>query len=166
MKAGIALGSNLGDRRTQIAAGRDFVLSLHKGVESPLCSGLYETEPVDCAPGTAAFLNAVVEIETSLEPSDLLRKLRDYEQASGRNEHCAKNSPRQIDLDLLYVDTLHLDSSTLVLPHPRITSRRFVLQPLSDIRADLVLPGQSARIAQLLSALPPEPAVHLVAHDW
>ncbi|MFM8789391.1 MAG: 2-amino-4-hydroxy-6-hydroxymethyldihydropteridine diphosphokinase [Chthoniobacterales bacterium] len=166
MKTGIALGSNLGDRRAQIAVGRDFVLSLHEGVEAPLCSGLYETEPVDCAPGTAAFFNAVVEIETSLAPLDLLQKLRDYEQASGRNERRAKNSPREIDLDLLYADNLRLASPALVLPHPRMTSRRFVLQPLSDICADLVLPGQSASIAQLLSALPPEPAVRLVARDW
>jgi 2-amino-4-hydroxy-6-hydroxymethyldihydropteridine diphosphokinase len=166
MKAGIALGSNLGDRRARIVAGRDFVFSLHEGAEAPLCSALYETEPVDCAPDTAAFLNAVVEIETSLEPSDLLQKLRGYEQASGRNEQRAKNSPREIDLDLLYADDLRLDSSSLVLPHPRMTGRRFVLQPLADVRADLVLPGQIASIAKLLSALPPEPAVRFVARDW
>jgi len=166
VKAGIALGSNLGDRHSQIAAGRDFVLTLHEGVEAPLCSELYETEPVDCAPGTAAFLNAVVEIETSLAPMDLLQRLRDYEHGSGRSEQRAKNSPRAIDLDLLYADKIRLDSPALVLPHPRMTSRRFVLQPLADIRADLVLPGQIASIAELLSALPPEPAVRLVARDW
>ena len=166
MTAGIALGSNLGDRRAQIAAGRDFVFSLHEGVPAPLCSGLYETEPVDCAPETAAFLNAVVEIETSLAPLDLLQKLRAYEQTAGRAENRAKNSPREIDLDLLYLGSVRLDSPALVLPHPRITSRRFVLKPLADIRADLALPGQSASVAQLLSALPPEPAVHLVARDW
>jgi len=166
MKAGIALGSNLGDRRAQIAAGRDFVFSLHESAAAPLCSGLYETEPVDCAPDTAAFLNAVVEIETSLEPLDLLQKLRAHEQTAGRAEHCAKNSPRAIDLDLLYADKIRLDSPALVLPHPRMTSRRFVLQPLADIRADLLLPGQSATVAQLLSTLPPDPAVRLLAPDW
>ena len=166
MKAGIALGSNLGDRRANIAAGRDFVISLHEGVEPPLCSALYETEPVDCAPGTSAFFNAVVEIETSLAPMDLLQKLRDYECSSGRAANHAKNSPREIDLDFLYADNLRLDSSTLVLPHPRLTSRRFVLQPLADIRADLVLPGQTANVARLLSALSPEPAVRLVAREW
>ena len=166
MRAGIALGSNLGDRRAQIAAGRDVVFSLHEGAPAPLCSGLYETEPVDCAPETAAFLNAVVEIETSLAPLHLLQKLRDYEQTAGRADDRAKNSPREIDLDLLYADDLRLDSSTLTLPHPRMASRRFVLQPLADIRADLVVPGQSTSIAELLSALPPEPAVRLVARDW
>ena len=166
MKAGITLGSNLGDRRAQIAAGRDFVFSLHESAAAPLCSGLYETEPVDCAPDTAAFLNAVVEIETSLEAPDLLHKLRDYEHSSGRSKHHAKNSPREIDLDLLYADDLRLDSSALVLPHPRMTSRRFVLQPLADVRADMVLPGQTTTVAQLLCALPPAPAVRLVARDW
>lgn len=166
MKTGIALGSNTGDRRAQIAAGRDFVLGLHEGTDAPFCSGLYETDPVDCAPGTAAFLNAVVEIETSLEPLKLLQKLRDYEQASGRAANRAKNSPRELDLDLLYMGDVRLDSSALALPHPRMTLRRFVLQPLADIRADLVLPGHSASVAQLLSALPPEPAVRLIARDW
>jgi len=166
MKAGIALGSNLGDRRAQIAAGRDFVFSLHEGAPAPLCSGLYETEPVDCAPGTAAFLNAVVEMETPLEPLELLQQLLAYERTAGRAEHCAKNSPREIDLDLLYMGSVRFDSPALVLPHPRMTSRRFVLQPLADIRADLTLPGKKATVAQLLSALPPEPAVRLVARDW
>ena len=166
MKAGVALGSNLGERHALIAAGRDFVFSLHEGANAPLRSGLYETEPVECAPGTSAFLNAVVEIETSREPLELLQTLRNHEHASGRNERRAKNSPREIDLDLLYADNLRLDSSTLVLPHPRLTSRRFVLQPLADIRADLVLPRQTANVARLLSALPPEPAVRLVAREW
>jgi len=166
VKIGIALGSNLGDRRSQIAAGRDFVIGLHEDSPSPLCSGLYETEPVGCAPGTAAFLNAVVEIETSLEPLELLQKLRAYERTLGRAEDRAKNSPRELDLDLLYMGNVLLDSPALVLPHPRMTSRRFVLQPLADIRTDLVVPGQTATVVQLLSALPPEPAVRLIARDW
>ena len=166
MKAGIALGSNLGDRRAHIAAGRDFVIGLHEGSASLLCSGLYETEPVECAPGTAAFLNAVIEIETSLAPTELLQKLRAYEQTQGRARDRAKNSPRKLDLDLLYMGDICLNSSALALPHPRMASRRFVLQPLADIRGDLVLPGQTATVAQLLSALPPDPAVCLVARDW
>jgi len=166
VKIGIALGSNLGDRRSQIAAGRDFALRLHECAEAPLCSGLYETEPVECAPGTASFLNAVMEIETFLEPLELLQKLRAYEQTAGRAADRAKNSPRGLDLDLLYMGDVRLDSSALVLPHPRMTSRRFVLQPLADIRADLILPGQTATVAQLLSAMPPEPAVRLIARAW
>lgn len=166
MTTGIALGSNLGDRAARMAAARDFVFRLHEESDAPLCSALYETEPVGCMAGTAAFFNAVIEIETSLAPHDLLRTLRDHEFDSGRAEKRAKNSPREIDLDLLYVGGLRIDSSALALPHPRMTSRRFVLQPLADIRAGLVLPGQTATVAQLLSALPPEPAVRLVAGKW
>ena len=166
MKAGIALGSNLGDRHAQIAAGREFVFSLHEGAEAPLCSALYETEPVDCQPDTAAFLNAAIEIETSLAPLDLWQKLREHECESGRAEQRATNSPREIDLDLLYVDKLRLDSPALVLPHPRMTTRRFVLQPLADIRPDLVLPGQSLTVAQLLAALPASPAVRPADAPW
>ena len=143
VKAGIALGSNLGDRRAQIVAARDCVFSLHGDDEAPRRSELYETEPVD-----------------------LLQKLRNYERGSGRAKDRAKNSPREIDLDLLYMGELRLDSSALVLPHPRMVSRRFVLQPLADIRADLVLPGQIASIAQLLSALTPEPAARIVTREW
>ena len=166
MKAGIALGSNLGDRAAQMAAARDVIFMLHEGSDAPLCSALYETEPVGCAAGTAAFFNAVIEIETSLAPHDLLRKLRDYELASGRADKRAKNSPREIDLDLLYVGDLRVDSAVLALPHPRMTSRRFVLQPLADIRADLILPGQSSSVAQLLSELPASPAARLVTTKW
>jgi 2-amino-4-hydroxy-6-hydroxymethyldihydropteridine diphosphokinase len=166
MRTGIALGSNLGNRATQMAGARDFIFAFHEGSDAPVCSALYETEPVGCVAGTAAFFNAVVEIETSLAPHDLLRKLRDYELASGRAEKRAKNSPREIDLDLLYAGAVQMATGELVLPHPRMTSRRFVLQPLADIRADLILPGQSSSVAQLLSALPPEPAVRLVAREW
>lgn len=166
MRTGIALGANLGDRRANLSAGRDCVLALHDGDAPFGCSALYETEPVGCAPGTAAFLNAVIEIETTLEPLALLQKLRDGERRSGRGEERAKNSPRELDLDVLYAGQTRLDSPALVLPHPRIASRRFVLQPLSDIAPDLVLPGQTATVAQLLSSLPPEPAVRLVAREW
>lgn len=166
MRTGIALGSNLGDRLAQLAAARDFVFLLHQGSSAALFSGLYETEPVDCKPGTDAFLNAVVEIETRLEPADLLRRLCAFERESGRPQIRAENSPRKIDLDLLYVGDALIDSPKLVLPHPRMTTRRFVLQPLADIRADLVLPGLRASVGELLSGLPPNPAVRLVARHW
>ncbi len=162
----IALGSNLGDRAAHMAAGRDFAFSLHAGNDAPLCSGLYETDPVDCAPDTAPFLNAVLEIESQDDAGDLLRRLRGFEAAAGRAGARGKNSPRPIDLDLLYMQELRNDSPSLQLPHPRMTSRRFVLQPLADIRPHLVLPGQNLTVAALLSLLPAAPAVRLVARTW
>ena len=166
MKTGIALGSNLGDRLAQVTAARDFVLAMHEGSRATLCSGLYETDPVDCAPGTEPFLNAAVEIDTSLAPAACLAKLRDYEQSAGRAEYRDRNSPRAIDLDLLYMGDLRSDSPALQLPHPRMTQRRFVLQPLADIRPDLVLSMGSQPIASLLARLPTGPAVRLVANPW
>lgn len=166
MKTGIALGSNLGDRRAHLAAARDFVFSQHAGETRPACSGLYETEPVGCAPGTAPFLNAVVEIETSLDPRELLRRLREFEMQSGRTRSPEKNSPREIDLDLLYCGDLRLDTPALVIPHSRMTTRRFVMQPLADIRPELVLPGQTETARNLLAHLPAAPAARLIARDW
>ena len=166
MRIGIALGSNLGDRRAHLAAGRDFVFSLQEGSGSPLCSGLYETEPVECAPGTDSFLNAVVEIETQLSPAEVLARLRAYERPAGRAENHARNSPRGIDLDLLYAGDARIDAPEMTLPHPRMISRRFVLQPLADIRPDLVIPGEKNTVSWLLANLPAAPAVRLVEDRW
>jgi 2-amino-4-hydroxy-6-hydroxymethyldihydropteridine diphosphokinase len=166
MKTGIALGSNLGDRAAQMAVARDFIFTLHEGSDAPLGSALYETEPVGCVAGTAAFFNAVVEIETNLEPLHLLQRLHRYENESGRAPIRPKNRPREIDLDLLYAGAVQMATGELVLPHPRMTSRRFVLQPLADIRADLILPGQSSSVAQLLSGLPAAPVARLVSTKW
>ena len=166
MKAGIALGSNLGDRAAHLAAAKRFLSSLHAGPGAPLCSALFETEPVDCAPGTAAFLNAVMEIETALDPTALLAHLRQFEQQQGRAVDRGRNAPRQLDLDLLYAGDNHIDTPALVLPHPRMNARRFVLQPLANIRPDLVLPGQELTVAQLLAALPSSPAVRPADCAW
>ena len=166
MKAGIALGSNLGDRAAHLAAAKHFLSSLHSGPGAPLCSALYETEPVDCVPGTAAFLNAVVQIESLLEPAHLLARLRDFETQQGRALDRGRNAPRQLDLDLLYAGDTRMDTAALFLPHPRMTARRFVLQPLAEIRPDLVLPGQDLTVAQLLAALPAAPAVRPADCAW
>lgn len=166
MRAGIALGSNLGDRMAELRAGRGFLRGLHRGEGDVLVSAVYETEPVDCAPGTPAFLNAVVEIETSIEPERLLPLIRGHEETRGRRGGGPPNAPRTLDLDLLYADDLQLQGKDLVLPHPRMAERRFVLQPLADIRPDLVLPGHREPVAQLLASLPASPAARLFAKDW
>lgn len=166
MRTGIALGSNLGDRRTRLAAARALVFSLHEGAEPALCSGLYETEPVDCTPGTNPFLNAVVEVRTRLEPENLLRRLQEFERRSGRAAQRGKNSPREIDLDLLYMDQLLNNSPAVTLPHPRMTERRFVLQPLADICPDYVVPGQKSTVTDLLSQLSPDQCVRLLSREW
>ena len=166
MRAGIALGSNLGNRMAELRAGREFLHGLDCGGGEMLVSAVYETEPVDCASGTPAFLNAVVEIGTFLDPKQLLSLLRSHEKTRGRRAGGPENAPRNLDLDLLYADGLRLQGADLVLPHPRMAGRRFVMQPLADIRPDLVLPGQRESVAQLLASLPASPSVRIFATDW
>lgn len=162
MRCAIALGSNVGDRFSHLQEGKERLAMLHSGPGTPLVSPVYETEPVDCAPGTEPYLNAVIEIETGLEPLALLRELQAIERSEGRPALHGYNAPRTLDLDLLYAGDVVMGTDALVLPHPRMASRRFVLQPLADIRPEMVLPGFCQTIAELLSGLPEKPSVHAV----
>jgi 2-amino-4-hydroxy-6-hydroxymethyldihydropteridine diphosphokinase len=156
MTYGIALGSNLGDRAANLRRG---VAMLRERVAftALLEAPVYETAPVDCAPGTQAFLNTVIEIACPLPPHELHAHLKAIETAMGRPEQHERNSPRTLDLDILYAGGLRLDDATLTIPHPRLHQRRFVLQPLADIRPGLVLPGFTQTISELLSALDDAP---------
>ncbi|MEP6956060.1 MAG: 2-amino-4-hydroxy-6-hydroxymethyldihydropteridine diphosphokinase [Chthoniobacterales bacterium] len=103
MRAGIALGSNLGDRLAQLSAAR-LQLSALPEVQPPiLASPVYETEPVGCEPGAPPFLNAVVEVDYDGDPYTLLAALRQIEAALGRPAVHARNASRTLDLDLLYL---------------------------------------------------------------
>ncbi|MEZ0299743.1 MAG: 2-amino-4-hydroxy-6-hydroxymethyldihydropteridine diphosphokinase [Candidatus Methylacidiphilales bacterium] len=168
-KVGIALGSNLGDRGQHLRLGFDFLRSLSFSDESEghfLASRIYLTEPVDCPPGSPPFLNAVAEISTTLTPEALLARLQGYERHLGRPEVRPVNSPRPLDLDILYIGARQIATDHLIVPHPRMTQRLFVLVPLTDIRPGLVLPGESQTVRELadhllsetVEALRPEPA--------
>ena len=166
MKTAIALGSNLGDRLANLAAGRDAVLRL-PGISAPvLQSRVYETEPVGTGPDAGPFLNAVMEVEFAGEPHTLLAALRSIESALGRPMRYPRNAPRTLDLDILYAGDLVLHDDTLILPHPRLHLRRFVLAPLNDIRPDLRLPGQTLNVGELLAQLADPAAVTVFAQDW
>ena len=166
LPVGFALGSNLGDRWSHLRAARDFLAARHEGAGPPAVSPVYETDPVDCPPDSAPFLNAVMEIMTSLPPEDLLAASDTFELQLGRGAQRARNAPRPIDLDILYAGDRQIDATRLTVPHPRLTQRRFVLQPLADLRPDLVLPGQTRSIADLLAVLPEIPAVQQMATAW
>ncbi len=166
MRVGVALGSNLGDRAAALSAARLFLLSLHEAPGAALFSALYETEPLDCPPGSPVFLNAAAEIESSLTPADLLANLQAAEREAGRPTARARNSPRHLDLDLLYCGDLVVGGPPLTLPHPRMLQRRFVLQPLAEIRPDLILPGQNQTVRDLLAALPSGPQMQPAAEGW
>jgi 2-amino-4-hydroxy-6-hydroxymethyldihydropteridine diphosphokinase len=153
MKAGIALGSNLEPRLLTLQAARRRIFELHDTAAPVASSKVYETSPVDCPEGSGAFLNAVLEITTNLSPEELLHRLRAIEQDLGRPAEHGHNAPRPIDLDILYCDDIVLNGPDLTLPHPRMAERRFVLQPLADIRPELVLPNSTRTIRDLLNTL-------------
>lgn len=154
MRAGIALGSNLGDRLAHLTAARERIWALAR--RPFLSSTIYETEAVGCERGAPRFLNAVIEVGYDGAAMDLLSALRAIEAAMGRPGAHPLNASRTIDLDLLYFGGERMETTELILPHPRMARRRFVLQPLADIRPELVLPGQRETVAALLEQLPEE----------
>ena len=168
MRAGVALGSNLGDRLDNVRAARKAIVDL-AGVTATapvLASPIYETEPVDCEPGAAKFVNAVLEFDYKGKPADLLEQLIRIEESLGRGRDHARNVSRKIDIDLLYLGEMKIDTDRLQLPHPRLDSRTFVLQPLADIRPDLVLPNQTESSRDLLLKSTKGPAVVRIAAEW
>ena len=158
MRFGIALGTNLGHRAENIR--RAIAMLLERLPEATLTASapVYETDPVDCSPDAQAFLNTVIELDAPCTPQELHIHLKAVESALGRPERRERNSPRTLDLDLLYADEVISNDPSLILPHPRLHLRRFVLQPLADIRPNLVLPGHSTCIADLLSRLKDDPS--------
>jgi 2-amino-4-hydroxy-6-hydroxymethyldihydropteridine diphosphokinase len=124
-----------------------------------LCSRVYETDPVGCEPGSGPYLNAVVEIEYEGQPVVLLDCLQAVEKKMGRPSKRPRNAPRTIDLDILYVGNLTLSNEEIIIPHPRLHLRRFVLAPLCDISPELILPGRHESVSRLLAQLPAEPTV-------
>jgi 2-amino-4-hydroxy-6-hydroxymethyldihydropteridine diphosphokinase len=153
MRTAVALGSNRVDRLGNLHAAREAILNLSNVSPPIISSAIYETEPVDCEPGAGKFLNAVVEFEYRGDPATLLEQLIAIEEALGRKRDHPKNISRIIDIDLLYCGDRKIENKRLQLPHPRIHSRKFVLKPLAEIRADLVLPGRKKTVSELLTDL-------------
>lgn len=133
-RAFLALGSNLGDRvaflRAAVAAMPDVVA----------CSRVYETDPVGGPDGQGAYLNMVVQLETERSPRQLLEVARGLEAAAGR-ERLVRWGPRTLDVDVVWIDGVELADADLVVPHPRLHERPFVLAPLSDLAPDIVGSG-------------------------
>jgi 2-amino-4-hydroxy-6-hydroxymethyldihydropteridine diphosphokinase len=149
----VALGSNLGDSRRII---QEVMARLQSFSDRPILkSSLWQTAPVNCPPGSPMFLNAVVGLAPQKDktPESLLKKLRSLEKEFGRQPRKVLNEPRPLDLDLIAFGVETRDTPELVLPHPRAHLRQFVLQPLSEIAPDLILPGQGKTVAQLLAEL-------------
>lgn len=165
-RAGIALGTNLGDRLANLKRAREEISRLRM-VHSPiLASSIYETDPVDCEPEAPRFLNAVMEVTCESDAAELLQCLRQIEAAAGRPLRHERNASRTLDLDLLYCGDAIVATADLELPHPRMHLRRFVLEPLGEIRPDLILPNCRQNVAALLRGLEETGGLVRVASQW
>ena len=151
MTAGyLGLGSNVGDRFGHLRAA--VALLTDHGVDVTATSSVYETEPVGEILDQPDFLNAVVAIETALGPQELLDVCKATEVERGRMFGGPRHGPRPLDVDLLLLDDLELESERLTLPHPQARARRFVLVPLLELDPDLALPD-GTRLSEALAAL-------------
>lgn len=146
----VAVGSNRGERVQECLEAIREVAAI-PGVRLQGVSRLYETEPVGLE-GQQWFINGVFEVSTGLAPLELLTRLLEIETRHGRTR-TVRWGPRSLDLDLLFYDEMVLDHPRLTIPHPRLHERRFVLEPLCEIRPTLVHPVLGEPVARLLSTL-------------
>jgi len=147
----LGLGSNVGDSAGHLRAAVELLEA--EGIEVDAVSSAYVTEPVGEILDQPDFLNAAVRIRTALAPEDLLDACKRVEAERGRQFDLPRHSPRPLDVDLLLLGDLELSTGRLTLPHPEVTTRRFVLVPLLELDSKLELPD-GTRLADSFAALP------------
>jgi len=162
MEVGFSFGSNQGDRIHNLREAKRRITGL-PGVTWRAQSPLYETEPVGVLPEYAdiRFINSVLVVDGPYSPAEWLVHLRRIETELGRIRDVDRNAPRLIDVDILYIGDACIDRGGLTVPHPRWAKRRFVVQPLADVRPDLVLPGAGQSVREILATLVGEEVVAL-----
>jgi 2-amino-4-hydroxy-6-hydroxymethyldihydropteridine diphosphokinase len=167
IETGFSLGSNEGDRLARLVEARDRLLD-RAGARLAAQSPVYETEPVGVRPEhrDRTFLNAVIVLASHRRAGQWLHVIGDVEKAMGRVRTADRFAPRPIDIDVLFSGADCIESGILIVPHPRWAERRFVVQPLADVRPDLVLPGAGRAVREVLAALPPGEGVELLAREW
>jgi 2-amino-4-hydroxy-6-hydroxymethyldihydropteridine diphosphokinase len=157
----LSVGSNLGDRRANISQAIDALAQ--RGIRVVKTSSIYETEPVGFR-DQGWFLNCVVEVETSMEPEELLVSILQIEESSGRRRSAQSvpMGPRIIDIDIILFGEHIIQSDDLQIPHPRMASRKFVLVPLDEIASEAKHPRVNKTIHQLLGETPD----HSIVKPW
>lgn len=156
MEIGLGLGSNL-DHRFEYLREATMRIDALPGIQLLAKAPIYETEPVDVKPEykPLEYLNTVIIVESSMELMAFSDAIHKIESDMGRVRTEDRNAPRPIDIDVLYAGNITRSDGILDLPHPRWAHRRFVLQPLADVRPFLRLPGDPRTIADILKDLPP-----------
>ena len=153
----LSLGSNVGDRKTNLDSAIERLGGVGRVVS---VSSYYETEPVELRQ-QPWFLNCAVKLETELMPRQLLARVLDIEQEMGRKRVQAKG-PRVIDIDILLFGSSVVEAKGLTIPHPELHQRRFVLEPLAEIAAEVRHPVTKRSVRELRDALPPGQTVRRV----
>jgi len=144
----VGLGSNMGDREEYLASARELIIS-ETGSRLIAESSISETEPVEFT-DQPMFINQIINIEVSLEPEELLDSFKNIEKKLGR-QHRFPKGPREIDIDILLYNNLIYRSERLVIPHPEIINRIFVLQHLVELDPELADPVTSKKYREVLS---------------
>jgi 2-amino-4-hydroxy-6-hydroxymethyldihydropteridine diphosphokinase len=150
----LGIGSNVGDRLRNLRAARDTLVLYEVAVDAT--SSVYETAPQGEVTDQPDFLNAAVRVRTALGPEELLDAAKSVERDLGREPGGLRHGPRPIDVDVLLLDDLEYSSDRLSLPHPEVTSRRFVLEPLLELDPELALPDGTG-LASRLEAVRDQP---------
>lgn len=168
MEIGFSLGSNLYNRKRLLMQAKNLLLSAPRTRfvdQSPI----YETTPVDVKPEyqDMAYLNSIVLVESELPLESWLSYIGKIENNLGRERDTSdRNAPRPIDVDIIYAGDQIIDSGGLEVPHPRWAERRFVVQPLCDVRPKMTLPEASKSVSQILSSLPPDDGLSIFDERW
>ena len=149
MKAALGLGSNVGNRRQHLLWGWR---RLEDVVKVRAFSRMVETVPVGPRAGVRPYLNAAVVVETDGSPRELLELTREIEDLLGRDPD-DRGGPRPLDIDLLLCDELEVEEPELVIPHPQLAERLFVLEPLAEVAGDWIVPGKYCTVEVLLEDL-------------
>ncbi|MCX6665541.1 MAG: 2-amino-4-hydroxy-6-hydroxymethyldihydropteridine diphosphokinase [Euryarchaeota archaeon] len=157
----LSLGSNMGDKEDNI---RNALKLIEDVDEIKKVSPLYQTEPIGFK-DQSYFLNCVIEVQTNSTPEQMLLFLKSIEQKLGRT-NTVKNGPRTIDIDILLYDDFCIKNDDMVIPHPRLHERLFVLIPLMDVNPDVIHPLLKKTVRELFDAIQHEEMVTLYKNTW